>query len=331
LGLASRSRLPVQLAIIAIVLGFLSVGIAQQVKVVTTTTVITIPGTTEVVTVTKPGTTGAATVVQGGYKFIYVEMRPDQECVVVVEGEPKTVVTIPGVSFPGVTTVFTIPKTVYETTLTRIEGGTTETRTGVEYLTLATTATMGPVTTVIAIPMPVYGVIKEYCEQITVVMVNRFEASEPMTQMIEIPGFTYEGTVMTIPTMPFTMALTATKTVTKSGTTYTTTIENPGTTIITTISAPGVTTVTTITSPARTITKTIIYTTTLSGTKSTTKTAGSETTTTASPTSTKPATGVGGRMGFDIFSMLTVVIVAAMVAAAIAAIAALITKRPRSL
>jgi len=327
LGLGSRSRLPVQLVIIAIVLGFLSVGIAQQVKVVTTTTVITIPGTTEVVTVTKPGTTGAATVVQGGYKFIYVEMRPDQECVVVVEGEPKTVVTIPGVSFPGVTTVFTIPKTVYETTLTRIEGGTTETRTGVEYLTLATTATMGPVTTVIAIPMPVYGVIKEYCEQITVVMVNRFEASEPMTQMIAIPGFTYEGTVMTIPTMPFTMALTATKTVTKSGTTYTTTIENPGTTIITTISTPGATTVTTITSPARTITKTIIYTTTLSGTKSTTKTVA----TAASPTSMTPATGVGGRIGFDIFSMLTVVIVAAMVAAAIAAIAALITKRPRSL
>lgn len=327
MGLASRNRLPVQLAIIAIVLGFLSVGIAQQVKVVTTTTVITIPGTTEVVTVTKPGTTGAATVVQGGYKFIYVEMRPDQECVVVVEGEPKTVVTIPGVSFPGVTTVFTIPKTVYETTLTRIEGGTTETRTGVEYLTLATTTTMGPVTTVIAIPMPVYGVIKEYCEQITVVMVNRFEASEPMTQMIAIPGFTYEGTVMTIPTMPFTMALTATKTVTKSGTTYTTTIENPGTTIITTISTPGATTVTTITSPARTITKTIIYTTTLSGTKSTTKTVA----TAASPTSMTPATGVGGRIGFDIFSMLTVVIVAAMVAAAIAAIAALITKRPRSL
>ena len=326
MGLGSRSRLPVQLVIIAIVLGFLSVGIAQQVKVVTTTTVITIPGTTEVVTVTKPGTTGAATVVQGGYKFIYVEMRPDQECVVVVEGEPKTVVTIPGVSFPGVTTVFTIPKTVYETTLTRIEGGTTETRTGVEYLTLATTATMGPVTTVIAIPMPVYGVIKEYCEQITVVMVNRFEASEPMTQMIAIPGFTYEGTVMTIPTMPFTMALTATKTVTKSGTTYTTTIENPGTTIITTISTPGATTVTTITSPARTITKTIIYTTTLSGTKSTTKTVA----TAASPTSMTPATGVGGRIGFDIFSMLTVVIVAAMVAAAIAAIAALITKRPRS-
>ena len=327
MGLGSRSRLPVQLVIIAIVLGFLSVGIAQQVKVVTTTTVITIPGTTEVVTVTKPGTTGAATVVQGGYQFIYVEMRPDQECVVVVEGEPKTVVTIPGVSFPGVTTVFTIPKTVYETTLTRIEGGTTETRTGVEYLTLATTATMGPVTTVIAIPMPVYGVIKEYCEQITVVMVNRFEASEPMTQMIAIPGFTYEGTVMTIPTMPFTMALTATKTVTKSGTTYTTTIENPGTTIITTISTPGATTVTTITSPARTITKTIIYTTTLSGTKSTTKTVA----TAASPTSMTPATGVGGRIGFDIFSMLTVVIVAAMVAAAIAAIAALITKRPRSL
>lgn len=328
MGLASRNRLPVQLAIIAIVLGFLSVGIAQQVKVVTTTTVITIPGTTEVVTVTKPGTTGAATVVQGGYKFIYVEMRPDQECVVVVEGEPKTVVTIPGVSFPGMTTVFTIPKTVYETTLTRIEGGTTETRTGVEYLTLATTATMGPVTTVIAIPMPVYGVIKEYCEQITVVMVNRFEASEPMTQTIAIPGFTHEGTVMTIPTMPFTTALTATKTVTKSGTTYTTTIENPGTTIITTISAPGATTLTTITSPARTITKTIIYTTTLSGTKSTTKTV----TTAASPTSAmSPATGVSGRMGFDIFSMLTVVMVAGMVAAAIAAIAALITKRPRSL
>ena len=323
MGLASRSRLLAQLAIIAIVLGFLSVGIAQQVKVVTTTTVITIPGTTEVVTVTKPGTTGAATLVHGGYKLIYIEKRPDQECVIVVEGEPKTIMTIPGVSFPGMTTVFTIPKTVYETTLTWIEGGTTETRTGVEYLTLATTAAMGPVTTVMAIPMPVYGIIKEYCEQITVVMVNRLEASEPMTQTIAIPGFTQEGTVVTIPTMPFTMALTATKTVTKPGTTYTTTIENPGTTIITTVSALGVTTLTTITSPPQTITKTITYTTTLSGTKSTTKTVA----TAASPTSTTPTTRVSGRMGFDIFFTLTVVIVAGMVAAAIAAIVALITKK----
>ncbi|MCD6420925.1 MAG: hypothetical protein J7L17_00755 [Thaumarchaeota archaeon] len=331
MGLASRSRLPAQLAIIAIILGFLSVGIAQQVKVVTTTTVITIPGTTKVVTVTKPGTTGAATVVQGGYKLVYVEMRPDQECVVAVEGEPKTVVTIPGVSFPGVTTVFTIPKTVYETTLTRIEGGTTETRTGVEYLTLATTATMGPATTVIAIPMPVYGIIKEHCEQITVVVVNRFEASEPMTQTIAIPGFTQEGTVITIPAMPFTMALTATKTVTKPGTTYTTTIENPGTTVITTVSAPGTTMLTTMTYPPRTITKTLTYTTTLGETKSTTKTTGSGVTTAASPTSAMPTTRVSGRTGFDIFSMLTVVIVAAVVAAAIAAMVALITKKARGL
>ena len=49
------------------------------------------------------------------------------------------------------------------------------------------------------------------------------------------------------------------------------------------------------------------------------------------PISTTPATGVSGRMGFDIFSMLTVVIVAAVVAAAIAAMVALITKKARSL
>lgn len=109
---------------------------------VTTTTVITLPETTKTTIITKPGTTGVVTVVHGGFRIIHIEKRPDQECIIVVEGEPKSVITIPGASFPGMTTVYTIPQTVYELTLTQVEGGTTLTRTGVDYVTVETTISM---------------------------------------------------------------------------------------------------------------------------------------------------------------------------------------------
>jgi hypothetical protein len=48
-----------------------------------------------------PGTTGAATIAYGGYRLIYIEIRPDQECVMVVRGEPATGGHNPGSNHPG--------------------------------------------------------------------------------------------------------------------------------------------------------------------------------------------------------------------------------------
>ncbi len=258
-----KSKFLPQLIVLAVILGVLSVGLAQQVVTTTTTTVITLPPVTTTKIIKKPGTTGIATVVHGGYKVVYIEKRPNQECVMVIEGEPRTVITVPGASFPGVTTAFTIPAATYETTITRVEGGTTRTTTGFDYVTVSTTMVVGPISTVMALPIPIYGEIREYCQAITITVINRFEASEPTVIFIAFPGFTFKGTVITMPTLFVTQPVTVTKTTTKPGTTYTTTIERAGTTAVKTISAPGTTITKTITLPAKTITKTITYETTI--------------------------------------------------------------------
>jgi len=344
----ARSRILVQVVVITLVLAFLSIGVAQKVIRVTTTTIITVPGTTKVTTITKPGTTGVLTVVHGGYRVIHIEMRPDQECVIVVEGEPVSVVTIPGVSFPGTTAVYTIPKTVYETTITRVEGGTTRTTTGFEFLTMTAKTAMGPVTMTMTIPAPIYGKIIEYCKRITVTVIDRFEASEPMTIAFRLPGFTLKGRVVTMPTLLVTGSVTATKTTTRPGTTLTTTIEKAGTTMVKTVSAPGTTITKTITIPPKTVTKKIVYTTTISGKPST------ETTKPAKPPKTKPkppsppksskphkppsppkpkptptptTTAAAGILGLPTFMLMAIIVI---VAVAVMAVAIYFLRRPRT-
>jgi len=329
LNKGSRSKILVQVVVITIALALLSIGVAQKVIRVTTTTVITLPGTTKTVFITKPGTTQVMTVVHGGYRIIHIEMRPDQECVIVVEGEPVSVVTIPGASFPGTTAVYTIPKTVYETTITQVEGGTTRTTTGFEYFTVTSEVAMGPVTMTMTIPAPIYGKIMEYCKRITITMINRFEVNEPMTVVFRLPGFTFKGSVITMPTLLFTGSVTATNTVTRLGTTYTTTIEKAGTTMIKTMTVPGTTMTKTIVLPPKTITKKIVYTTTISGKPPT------ETTKPIKPPKTKPkptpsptttaAAGVFG--GLPTFMLMAIVIVIVVV---IAAVAVFFMKRPRT-
>jgi len=345
LGKDARSRIFVQVVVITLVLAFLSIGVAQKVIRVTTTTVITLPGTTKVTTITKPGTTGVVTVIHGGYRVIHIEIRPDQECVIVVEGEPVSVVTIPGVSFPGTTAVYTIPKTVYETTITRVEGGTTRTTTGFEFLTMTAKTAMGPVTMTMTIPAPIYGKIIEYCKRITVTVIDRFEASEPMTITLRFPGFTFKGRVITMPTLLVTGSVTATKTTTRPGATYTTTIERAGTTMVKTVSAAGTTITKTITLPPKTITKKIVYTTTISGKPPT------ETTKPAKPPKTKPkppkptkphkpprppkakptptptTTVAAGILGLPTFMLMAIIVV---VAVAIMAVAIYFLRRPRT-
>ena len=345
MGKDARSRIFVQVVVITLVLAFLSIGVAQKVIRVTTTTVITLPGTTKVTTITKPGTTGVVTVIHGGYRVVHSEMKPDQECVIVVEGEPVSVVTIPGVSFPGTTAVYTIPKTVYETTITRVEGGTTRTTTGFEFLTMTAKTAMGPVTMTMTIPAPIYGKIIEYCKRITVTVIDRFEASEPMTIAFRLPGFTLRGRVITIPTLLVTGSVTATETVTRSGATYTTTIERAGTTMVKTVSAAGTTITKTITLPPKTITKKIVYTTTISGKPPT------ETTKPAKPPKTKPkppkptkphkpprppkpkptptptTTVAAGILGLPTFMLMAIIVVVAVV---IMAVAIYFLRRPRT-
>ena len=284
----SKSKILAQVVVITIALALLSIGVAQKVIRVTTTTVITLPGTTKTTVITKPGTTEVMTVIHGGYRIIHIEMRPDQECVIVVEGEPVSVVTMPGASFPGTTAVYTIPKTVYETTITRVEGGTTRTTTGFDYVTVVNEITMGAVTMTMTIPAPIYGKIMEYCKRITVTIVNRFEVNEPMTVKFVFPGFTFKGTVITMPTLLVTGSITATKTTTKPGTTYTTTIEKAGTTMVETVTIPGTATTKTITVPPRTITKKVVYTTTISGTSPTETIKPTKPTKPPKPPKTKP-------------------------------------------
>lgn len=324
---ALRGKVLVQVVVIAVVLGLLSIGIAQKVIVVTTTTVITLPETTKTTVITKPGTTGVATIVQGGYRVVHIEKRPDQECVIVIEGEPRSVVTIPGASFPGTTVVYTIPKTVYEITLTRVEGGTTLVTTGVDYVTLRTTISMGPVSTVMAIPVPIYGEIKEYCQRITVTIIDRFEVSEPMTQRIAFPGLTFKGTVVTIPTLFITKPVTATKTTTRPGTTYTTTIERAGTTVVKTVEMPGTTITKTITLPAKTITKKVVYTTTISESKPPEETVKP---TPTKPTITTPSTTTAAGMEFGGLFTLMLVVAAIVIAVVIAVVVVLVTRRPKA-
>ena len=341
----ARSKILVQAIVITLVLAFLSIGVAQKVIRVTTTTVITLPGTTKVTTITKPGTTGVVTVVHGGYRVVHIEMRPDQECIIVVEGEPVSVVTIPGASFPGTTAVYTIPGTVYETTITRVEGGTTRTTTGFEFLTMTAKTSMGPVTLTMTIPAPIYGKIMEYCKRITITMIDRFEASEPMTIAFKLPGFTFKGRVITMPTLLITGSITATKTTTRPGMTYTTTIERAGTTMVKTVSAPGTTITKTITHPPKTITKKIVYTTTISGKPPT------ETTKPAKPPKPKPkppkptkpkpsrpspkltpsptTTAAAWILGLPTFMLMAVIIII-IVVVVIAAVAISLSKRPRT-
>lgn len=187
-----------------------------------------------------------------------------------------------------------------------------------------------------AIPLPIYGEIIEYCERITITIINRFEASEPMTQRIAFPGLTFKGTVVTMPTLLVTGRVTATKTTTKPGTTYTTTIEKAGTTVIKTVEEPGRTITKTITLPAKTVTKKVVYTTALSESKPPQETVKPTPTKPAKPPKpTKPATKTpttttAAGMEFGGLFTLMLVVAAIVVAAVITVVVVLVTRRPRA-
>jgi hypothetical protein len=296
--------------------------LAQQIITITTTTVIAYPPSTATETSLVPGTMGAATIAYGGYRLIYVEMRPDQECVMIIRGEPAIEVTIPGATISGMTTTYIIPAATYETTITQVEGGTTETKTGLEDVEVLTTMEMEPMSTIISMPVLVYGEIMEYCKAITITMINRFEASAPMTIYIALPGYTAGETVVTLPEPFITGPLTATKTTIIPGETYTMTHEERGQTIVTTISNPDTTVTRTITISGSTVTKTITVESTVSGTPTTKTETGATTQPTMPQSTTTPATSQAttATAVFEITSFTLIIIIAAIIAIVIVAI-----------
>ncbi len=317
-----HNKLLFHIAIIILVLGVLSIGLAQQVVTTTTTTVITYPISTTTEIVKVPGTTGAATIIYGGYRLIYVEMKPNKECVMVVRGEPVTEITIPGMTIPGITTAYTIPAATYETTITRIEGGTTVTTTGMDYVKILTTISMGPISTVVSMMAPIYGELIEHCKAITVTIINRFEASEPLMISIAMPGYTARGTTIRISELFITQPITITRTKTVPGTTYTTTYEGEGRTIVTTISSPGTTITRTITIPGSVVTKTITIESTVSGPPTKTETETSTRPTSPPGTTTTPATTqttATATAGLEI-APLTLIIIAVIILVIIIAV-----------
>jgi len=299
-----------QFVLLFFALGILSIGIAQQVITTTTTTVITLPAETTTTVISQAGTTEVKTIVQGGYRLINVEMKPDQECIIAVEANPVTIVTIPGTTMSPRTITYTIPATTYETTMTKVEGGTTTTRTGPAIITVTTMMTAGPMTTSIIMPVPVYGKIVEYCKVITVTLINRYEASQSQVVTMTFPGYTFSGTVMSLPTVFLTEPVKTTMMTTNAGTTYTMTNEEPAETTETTITKPGTTLTSTIISPGRTLTKTVTYTTTLPE-EAITQTSVQQTTQSAT-------TGTMQTAGAEGFPTTMVVAIVAVVAAAVA-------------
>lgn len=214
--------------------------------------------------ISRPGTTKTATIIHGGYRVIYIEKKPNQECVLMIEATPMTEITYPAVTIHGTTMIYTLPASTYETTLVRTEGGTTLTTTRPEVVERIITIGVSPAVVTVTAAVPVYGQVLEYCEVITVTIVNRIEASEGATVFIAFPGLTLKGTVVTLPTLLATQPVTTTKTTTKTGTTYTRTIEKSGQTTVKTIVFPGTTVTKTIIKPGKVITSTVTYTTTIS-------------------------------------------------------------------
>ncbi|MDW8021326.1 MAG: hypothetical protein RMI78_01680 [Nitrososphaerota archaeon] len=313
-------RTLLKLVLTLLICGVLSIGVAQQV-VVTTTTVMTLPEKTSTTVISHSGTTEVRTMILGAYRVIHAEIIPDQECTIVIRGEPQSVVAIPATTVPGTTTVITIPATSYATTIVETEGGTTLTTTGARVVEVKTTVEMEFITTAFAFPVILEGEIIEYCEKITLTMIDSFEAKEPVTITLSFPGYTFAGTTFTIPEVPDIGLTTATETTIYPGTTYTTTIEEKGRTVITTVTLPETLETKTIVLPGEVVTKTITYTTTLSersipATTETTEieTLESTTTPTATSTTTQVFEGVYGIL-IIVAAILVVVAILAVILA----------------
>lgn len=310
----------------ALFIGVLAVGMGQQVITTTTTTVITLPGTTY--TTTLPSGTVPVTYIIPKYTVVQVYQRPDQVCVIVLKPiqTEATVIEIPGgtYTFPGTTYETEIAEPTVRYTTTMVEGGGTTTTTGFTFVTAEIEITAGIFTTTLTIPAPVYGEIIESCEEITVLVEAELRVeSVPATIYFAFPGMTvaYPGMTMTLTALEGFTVPTTTFTETRNGTTYTTSYIFNATTLVTTMNYTGGTTV--IIEPGQVVTSTITYTTTIEGTGTTptaTETTATKPTPPPPPPPPKKTETITGPITFGGISLGTIIIAVSAVLILVGAI-----------
>jgi hypothetical protein len=311
-----KSSFPV---LVTVLLGFAGYAYSQNVITTTTTRVVTVQPTTVTTEVTVSGTTGTVTLEIPGFLLIMETREPGRQCTVYFTAQqPPSVWVIPGTTFAGTTFSTVINQQTFATTATAVEGGTTVTTTGMETVQIATQG--------ITMPMPIWGVGREFCERVTVTdIITYIVQTVPATVRVAFEGFTFAGTTMSLelPDLGITTTLTLTKTITGTterfttsfpGTSYTTVQVVQPTTYRETVTRPGTTYIETYTTVI-TLTETPTRTTPTAAT--TAQTTPTQTTAVATPTPTQTAATPPASLPLDLLVpaiALAVIIVVAVFA-----------------
>jgi hypothetical protein len=269
--------------------------------------------------VTVSGTTGTVTLEIPGFLLIMETREPGRQCTVYFTAQkPPSVWVIPGTTFAGTTFSTVINQQTFATTATAVEGGTTVTTTGMETVQIATQG--------ITMPMPIWGVGREFCERVTVTdIITYIVQTVPATVRVAFEGFTFAGTTVSLelPDLGITTTLTLTKTITGTterfttsfpGTSYTTVQVVQPTTYRETVTRPGTTYIETYTTVI-TLTETPTRTTPTATT--TAQTTPTQTTAVATPTPTQTAATPPAGLPLDLLVpaiALAVIIVVAVFA-----------------
>jgi hypothetical protein len=307
------------LVLVIVLLGFAGYAYSQNVITTTTTRVVTVQPTTVTTEVTVSGTTGTVTLEIPGFLLIMETREPGRQCTVYFTAQqPPSVWVIPGTTFAGTTFSTVINQQTFATTATAVEGGTTVTTTGMETVQIATQG--------ITLPMPIWGVGREFCERVTVTdIITYIVQTVPATVRVAFEGFTFAGTTMSLelPDLGITTTLTLTKTITGTterfttsfpGTSYTTVQVVQPTTYRETVTRPGTTYIETYTTVI-TLTETPTRTTPTATT--TAQTTPIQTTAVATPTPTQTAATPPAGLPLDLLVpaiALAVIIVVAVFA-----------------
>jgi hypothetical protein len=307
------------LVLVIVLLGFAGYAYSQNVITTTTTRVVTVQPTTLTTEVTVSGTTGTVTLEIPGFLLIMETREPGRQCTVYFTAQqPPSVWVRPGTTVAGTTFSTVINQQTFATTATAVEGGTTVTTTGME--------TVQVVTQGITLPMPIWGVGREFCERVTVTdIITYIVQTVPATVRVAFEGFTFAGTTVSLelPDLGITTTLTLTKTITGTterfttsfpGTSYTTVQVVQPTTYRETVTRPGTTYIETYTTVI-TLTETPTRTTPTATT--TAQTTPTQTTAVATPTPTQTAATPPAGLPLDLLVpaiALAVIIVVAVFA-----------------
>jgi hypothetical protein len=180
------------LVLVIVLLGFSGYAYSQNVITTTTTRVVTVQPTTVTTEVTFSGTTGTVTLEIPGFLLIMETREPGRQCTVYFTAQqPPSVWVIPGTTVAGTTFSTVINQQTFATTATAVEGGTTVTTTGMETVQIATQG--------ITLPMPIWGVGREFCERVTVTdIITYIVQTVPATVRVAFEGFTFAGTTVSL-------------------------------------------------------------------------------------------------------------------------------------